>query len=202
MKKYFPVDKIDADPIKEFKSWYALAEKQGQVDVDAMILASATKEGKPSARTVLYKGLKDESFLFYTNYESQKGLELIKNPCAALVFYWAMIYRQIRVEGLVHKLTTDESEKYFHSRPRGSQIAAWASHQSQKIKNFEELHKKYTELEQKFDGKEIPLPPYWGGFALEAESIEFWLGQDHRLHHRYLFSKIDSSKWEIEFLSP
>ena len=134
-----------------------MAEKQGQVDLNAMTLATATKEGKPSARTVLYKGLKNESFLFYTNYESQKGSELISNPQGALVFYWAMIYRQIRVEGAVHKLSSVESERYFHSRERGSQIAAWASHQSQKLrvltsftKNTWSLNRNLTEKKFRF----------------------------------------------------
>jgi pyridoxamine 5'-phosphate oxidase len=201
-KKYFPVTDVDPDPFKEFKKWLALAASYGDHDVEAMTLATSTPEGKPSARVVLFKGIKNEGILFYTNYESQKSSELATNPHGALVFYWSHIYRQIRMQGSVEKLSRLESEDYFRTRPRGSQIAAWSSHQSATISSFSELRKKYQEIEAQFDGKEVPCPPFWGGFRLVPDRIEFWLGQEHRMHHRFLYLASKSKNWTQQFLSP
>ena len=201
-KKHIPLTSVDPDPIKEFKKWIALAEDHKNPDADAMTLATTTPDGKPSARMVLLKGIKNSNFLFYTNYESRKALELNSNPYASLVFFWPLIYRQVRLEGLVSKLTRLESEDYFRTRPRESQIAAWASHQSGKISSLGDLKKTFDEHTKKFEGKEIPCPPFWGGFKLAPKEIEFWLGQEHRMHHRFLYSKDQSGDWKQTFLNP
>ncbi len=201
-KKHFPLNDIDPDPFKEFKKWLALAESYGNHDVEAMTLATATPDGKPSARMVLFKGIREESLLFYTNYESRKSLELNSNPFASVVFYWPFIYRQIRMEGEVEKLTRLESEDYFRTRPRESQIAAWASHQSAHINSLTDLKKSFSEIEKKYEDKEVPCPPFWGGFRLKPVNIEFWLGQEHRMHHRFLFYLTKSKKWTQTILSP
>ena len=201
-KKHFPITDIDPDPFKEFKKWLALAASYGNHDVEAMTLATCTPEGKPSARMVLFKGIKEKGLLFYTNYESHKSLELNSNPYGALVFYWPFIYRQIRMEGAVEKITRIESEDYFRTRPRESQIAAWASKQSGIISSLSELKKKYSDAEKKFEGKEVTCPPFWGGFRLTPEKIEFWLGQEHRMHHRFLYTSSKSKNWTQTFLSP
>jgi pyridoxamine 5'-phosphate oxidase len=201
-KKYFPVTDIDPDPFKEFKKWLALAGSYGNHDVEAMTLATCTSEGKPSARMVLFKGLKNDGIVFYTNYESHKALELNSNPFGAIVFYWPYIYRQVRMEGAIEKVSRLDSEHYFRTRPRESQIAAWASHQSANISSFAELKKKYADTEKKFENKEVTCPPFWGGFRLIPEKVEFWLGQEHRMHHRYLFTASKSRNWTQTFLSP
>jgi pyridoxamine 5'-phosphate oxidase len=167
-----------------------------------MTLATSTPEGKPSARMVLFKGIKNGNFLFYTNYDSRKALELNSNPYAALVFFWPLIYRQVRLEGIVSKLTRIESEDYFRTRPRESQIAAWASHQSGKVASLSDLKKSYDDAVKKFEDKEVPCPPFWGGFKLAPKEIEFWLGQEHRMHHRFHFSKNEHGDWKQTFLNP
>jgi pyridoxamine 5'-phosphate oxidase len=201
-KKHFPLTSMDPDPFKEFKKWIALAESQNNMDVEAMTLATVSKEGVPSARMVLFKGLRDNGFLFYSNYESKKGKELETNPNASLVFYWPGIYRQIRIDGKVKRLTRLESEDYFRTRPRESQIAAWASEQSREVKSFKDLDKKFDTYNEKFEGQDVPCPPFWGGFRLEASEMEFWLGQKHRMHHRYLYTLTAPEKWTQKLLSP
>ena len=195
---------LDANPIAQFNKWFAQAETalgKNQLDANAMTLATADKNGKPSARTVLLKNLDERGFVFFTNFGSRKGRELTDNPNAALTFFWAELERQVCVTGSVTKLPAAESEKYFQSRPRSSQIGAWASNQSAPVPNREFLEQEWHELEQKFPDA-IPLPPNWGGFILSPERIEFWQGRPSRLHDRFSYSKQAGGSWKIERLAP
>jgi pyridoxamine 5'-phosphate oxidase len=195
---------LDANPITQFNSWFAqattaLAEKE--LDVNAATLATADKNGKPSARIILLKGMDDRGFIFFTNYDSRKGRELAENPNASLVFYWADLERQVCVAGPVEKISPAESEKYFKSRPRGSQLAARASNQSDVIADRAALEKKWDKMSAKFPG-EIPLPSNWGGFVLKPERIEFWQGRANRLHDRFQYTKQPDNAWKLERLAP
>jgi pyridoxamine 5'-phosphate oxidase len=191
---------LDPDPFAQFARWYACA-RRGCFLPSAMTLATATPDGSPSARMMLLKGHGPGGFVFYTNYESRKGGELDANPRAALILHWSELHRQVRVEGALARLTAAESAKYFHHRPRGSQIGAWASHQSRPAANREELEAKYRAYEGKYRGQEIPLPPYWGGFRLVPQSIEFWQGRIHRLHDRFVYTR-DGDRWTVRRLCP
>jgi pyridoxamine 5'-phosphate oxidase len=182
------------------KLWSAICNHR-PADTNAMTLATVDKNGKPSSRTVLLKSVDERGFIFFTNYDSRKGRELSENPNAALTFFWSELERQICVAGMVSKLPAGESEKYFKSRPRGSQIGAWASKQSSAVPDREFLEKEWRELEKKFPG-EIPLPPNWGGFILKPERIEFWQGRPSRLHDRFQYSRQADGSWRIERLSP
>jgi pyridoxamine 5'-phosphate oxidase len=196
---------LNANPIAQFQSWFDDAKSALEkkfLDVNAMTLATADKNGKPSARIVLLKGLDERGFIFYTNYKSRKGRELSQNPNAALTFFWAELERQVCVAGKIKKLSRAESEKYFQSRPRASQIAAWASGQSSVLKNREALEIKWSELEKKFPGEKIPLPPNWGGLVLRPERIEFWQGRPSRLHDRFQYSRQKNNSWKLERLAP
>jgi pyridoxamine 5'-phosphate oxidase len=195
---------LDANPIAQFQKWFGQAAKVltlKEIDVNAATLATADKNGRPSARTILLKGVDERGFIFFTNYESRKGRELAENPNASLVFFWQQLERQICVAGLVEKVSREESEKYFKSRPRGSQLAAWASNQSNVVKDRETLEVKWSEMEKKFPN-EIPLPPNWGGYVLKPERIEFWQGRPSRLHDRFNYSRQTDGSWKIERLSP
>lgn len=183
-----------------FKLWSAICNHR-PADINAMTLATVDKNGKPSSRTVLLKTVDERGFIFFTNYDSRKGRELMENPNAALTFFWSELERQVCVAGSVTKLPAAESEKYFKSRPRGSQIGAWASNQSEAVSDRATLEKKWQELEKKFPG-EIPLPPHWGGFVLKPERIEFWQGRPSRLHDRFNYSRQADGSWKIERLSP
>jgi pyridoxamine 5'-phosphate oxidase len=156
-----------------------------------MALGTATPDGKPSVRLVLLKGYDERGFVFFTNYESRKAAELEANPEATLVFHWAILQRQVRLEGTARKISSDESEAYFHSRPRGSQIGAWASSQSRPLPTREELEQRVKKYEAEFKGREVPLPPFWGGYRLESRSMEFWQGRASRLHDRIKFVRSD-----------
>jgi pyridoxamine 5'-phosphate oxidase len=196
---------LNANPIAQFQSWFEDAKSALEkkfLDVNAMTLATADKNGKPSARIVLLKGLDERGFIFYTNCKSRKGRELSQNPNAALTFFWAELERQVCVAGKIKKLSRAESEKYFQSRPRASQIAAWASGQSSVLKNREALEIKWSELEKKFPGEKIPLPPNWGGLVLRPERIEFWQGRPSRLHDRFQYSRQKNNSWKLERLAP
>jgi pyridoxamine 5'-phosphate oxidase len=196
---------LNANPIAQFQSWFDDAKSALEkkfLDVNAMTLATADKNGKPSARIVLLKGLDERGFIFYTNYKSRKGRELSQNPNAALTFFWAELERQVCVAGKMKKLSRAESEKYFQSRPRASQIAAWASGQSSVLKNRDALEIKWSELEKKFPGEKIPLPPNWGGLVLRPERIEFWQGRPSRLHDRFQYSRQKNNSWKLERLAP
>jgi pyridoxamine 5'-phosphate oxidase len=172
------------------------------MDVNAMMLATADKEGRPSARVVLLKGVDERGFVFHTNYDSRKSRELAENPQAALVFYWSDQERQVCVAGEVSKLPAAESDAYFKTRPRGSQFGAWVSNQSSVIPDRAALEKKWQELEAKFAGKEVPRPANWGGYVLRPNRIEFWQGRPNRLHDRFRYTKRGDGTWEIERLSP
>ncbi len=193
---------IDSDPIEQFKTWFGQARDADLIEPNAMTIATATPEGKPTARIVLLKGVSDRGFVFYTNYESQKGQQLIANPYAALVFLWDKLERQVRIEGEVEKLSTSESAEYFHSRPKGSQLGAIASDQSRVIPNREILEQRLTELQEKYAEKTVPLPEHWGGFRVVPNRIEFWQGRPSRLHDRLVYDLQDDGSWQINRLSP
>ena len=183
-----------------YKLWGAICNHR-PADVNAMTLATVDKNGKPSSRTVLLKSVDERGFIFFTNYDSRKGRELTENPNAALTFFWSDLERQVCVAGTVTKLPVAESEKYFNRRPRGSQIGAWASNQSETVPDRAALEKKWRELEQKFPDA-VPLPPHWGGFILSPERVEFWKGRPSRLHDRFNYSRKADGSWRIERLSP
>lgn len=189
------------DPFRQFEKWFQEAEAAKLVEPNAMTLATATKDGRPSARTVLLKGVDGRGFVFYTNYESRKGRELAENPRASLVFPWIALERQVVVEGSLTKLTREESAAYFHSRPRASQLGAWVSQQSSIITGRAVLEDAMKALEKKHAGAEIPLPPAWGGYRLAPESVEFWQGRRSRLHDRLRYRR-EAGAWIVERLAP
>jgi pyridoxamine 5'-phosphate oxidase len=192
---------VDRNPLKLFQRWLDEAIAAGIHLAEAMTLATATPEGKPSARLVLLKGLTEQGFVFYTNYNSMKSRELDANPQAALVFYWPLLERQVRVEGTVKRTDADESDAYFKTRPRESQIGALASPQSEVIPSREALQQRADELEKLYEGREVERPAYWGGYRLFPERIEFWKGRPGRLHDRILYERQDGS-WSIKRLAP
>lgn len=194
---------VAADALEQFQRWLAEAAAADPDDYTSMILATADRQGRPSARTVLLKGCDERGFVFYTNYDSRKGRELQENPRAALVFYWAVLDRQIRIEGRVEKTSREESEAYFRSRPVGSRIGAWASRQSAVIAGRGELEQATRDLVERF-GDDVPLPDTWGGYRVVPEAMEFWQGRLDRLHDRLVYRRLaaDVGGWTIERLSP
>jgi pyridoxamine 5'-phosphate oxidase len=192
---------FDPDPIRQFNRWYADAARSGMKLPNAMTLASATRDGTPSARMVLFQGISGGGFLFFTNYRSRKAAAIAANPRAVLVFHWPRLQRQVVVEGIVRKTTRRESDRYFRSRPRGSRLAAWASPQSTEIPDRAFLDVRVDTLRRRYAGKEIPRPPFWGGFRLLPRRIEFWHGQPYRLHDRHCYTK-NGRKWEVARLAP
>ncbi len=194
---------LDLDPIKQFQVWFQQALDADVIEPNAMTLATATPEGRPTARIVLLKGVSEAGFVFYTNYESQKGQQLINNPYAALVFLWQKLERQVRIEGKVEQLSTTESAEYFHSRPQGSQLGAWASDQSRIISSREVLEQKLADLKQQYsDDTTVPLPEHWGGFRVIPHRIEFWQGRPSRLHDRLVYDLQGDGSWMINRLAP
>ena len=216
---------LDPDPIAQFRRWFdqlAGTRRSGKVrslcikvykklfliaggepmDLTAMTLATVDAEGQPSARVVLLKGVDERGFVFFTNYESRKGQELAGHPQAALVFYWGEHVRQVCVTGAVTKLTEAESDAYFKTRPRGSQLEAWASQQSSVVADRAALEARWREMEARFAGKDVPRPPFWGGFRLAPARIEFWQGRPNRLHDRFRYTRQPDKTWRIERLSP
>jgi pyridoxamine 5'-phosphate oxidase len=216
---------LESDPIAQFNRWFEQAtgaRASGRIrklivtiykslltffgaetpDLNAMTLATANKEGRPSARIVLLKGVDDRGFIFFTNYDSRKGHELTENPRGALVFYWADLERQVCIAGDVTKLPDVESEAYFKSRPRGSRIGAWASKQSEVVADRAELEQKWQQLEVRYPGEQVPKPPFWGGYILSPTRIEFWQGRPNRLHDRFRYTRQPDKTWLIERLSP
>lgn len=192
---------VAKSPITQFEKWFADAIEAQIYEPNVMTLATADKSGRPNARIVLLKGVDEQGFSFYTNYLSQKGKEIKKNPFACLVFFWAELERQVRIEGKIEKLDKETSEQYFHSRPTGSQIGAIASPQSQVIDDRESLEARVQELTQQYEGKQIPKPAHWGGYIVKPTSIEFWQGRPSRLHDRIKFTLVNGS-WKIERLAP
>jgi pyridoxamine 5'-phosphate oxidase len=183
-----------------YQLWRAFGNHR-PADVNAMTLATVDRDGRPSTRTVLLKSVDERGFVFFTNYDSRRGRELAENPNAALTFFWSELERQVCVAGTVAKLPAAESAAYFQSRPRGSQLAAWASNQSSVIPNRAALEAKWRELEKKFPS-DIPLPPNWGGYVLRPERIEFWQGRASRLHDRFSYARQPDGAWQIERLAP
>ena len=192
---------VTDDPIVMCREWIEDARQAGIFLPERVNLATATKDGIPSARMMLHKGVDDRGFVFYTNYESRKGRELAENPRAALTFHWSVLERQIRVEGSVEKLSKEESEVYFGTRPRGSRIGAWASNQSAPVASREELERRFREYDKQYPGKDVPLPPFWGGWRLKPERIEFWQGRLNRLHDRLCYER-QGDGWKITRLYP
>jgi pyridoxamine 5'-phosphate oxidase len=193
---------VSGDPFAQFAKWFAEAQAAGILEPNAMTLATADAGGAPSARTMLLKEVGGGAFVFYTNYLGRKGRELGSNPRAAMVFFWGLLERQVRIEGRVEKNSRAESEKYFHARPRESQIGAWASEQSQAIDSREELERRDAEIEAKFAGKPVPLPDSWGGYRLIPSTLEFWQGRPGRLHDRIVYLRQADDSWQIRRLQP
>jgi len=192
---------VDSDPIQQFKKWFSDALAAQLYEPNVMTLATADPFGKPSARIVLLKGFDENGFVFYTNYESHKAQDLVGNPQAALVFFWAELQRQVRIEGVVSKVDAQTSTDYFHSRPVGSQIGALASPQSSVLKDRFLLEEKVNQLTAEYEGKEVPRPLHWGGYVVEPTHIEFWQGRSSRLHDRIVYDLTEGS-WIINRLAP
>ena len=190
------------DPFTQFGKWYEEAINSVPKLPNAMTLATATRDGRVSARMVLLKDFDYRGFVFYTNYESRKCRELEENPFASLVFYWAELDRQVRITGRVDRVTREESREYFKTRQRESQIAAWASEQSAVIESRAALEKKFDEHTARNEGREVPLPPFWGGYRMDAEEMEFWQSRPGRLHDRFRYRRQADGDWIIERLSP
>lgn len=192
---------LDPDPLLQFGKWMAEAIAADLLEPTAMTLATADADGQVSARMVLLKGHGPEGFRFYTNYASRKAQDLAANPQAALVFYWDRLERQVRVEGAVEKLSREAAEAYFRSRPRGSQLGAWASPQSSPLRDREELVARETEARARFDGREVPLPDHWGGYRLVPRALELWQGRPDRLHDRFRYT-LEGAGWRLVRLAP
>lgn len=193
---------VAADPLEQFRRWFGEAEAVELREPNAMTLATADGSGLPSARIVLLKGVDETGFLFFTDDRSRKGCDLLANPHAALVFHWAELERQVRVAGRAERLSDTVSAAYFHTRPRGSQLGAWASHQGARLTDRAALEARLVEVTARYDGVEVPLPPYWGGFRIVPREIEFWQGRPDRLHDRLLYSRTPDGAWQRARLSP
>lgn len=193
---------VDKNPFVEFEKWMDAAIKSEVGEPTAMNLATATADGKPSSRIVLLKEVNSRGFVFYTNYQSQKGLEIENNPFGCLNFYWVPLERQIRIEGVIDKVSAEESDAYFKTRPRGSQLGAWTSPQSQRIANREILINRNKEIEERFKDQEVPRPAQWGGYILVPNLLEFWQGRESRLHDRIQYRLLEGDKWEINRIAP
>ena len=193
---------VSNDPFQQFSDWWQHAIESEIDEVNAMTLATASLEGVPSARIVLLKGYDTNGFVFYTNYESAKGQELAENPRASLLFFWKELERQVRITGLVEKVSAAENDEYFLSRPTGSQIGAWASPQSHVIENRSWLENKVKELEAKFSSEQLTRPAHWGGYRVKPVIVEFWQGRSSRLHDRIQYTLQENNSWKIERLAP
>jgi pyridoxamine 5'-phosphate oxidase len=194
---------VNPNPILQFEKWFADAHSAGIREPNAMTLATATPEGIPSARVVLFKEVSEHGFVCFTNYDSRKGHELAQNPRAALVFFWAELARQVRVEGTTSRISREQSETYFASRPKGHRLGAWASRQSSVVESRTILEARLRGLDERYrDTEEVPMPEYWGGISIEPVRIEFWQGRPNRLHDRLCYSRHADSSWHLERLAP
>lgn len=191
-----------ANPFDQFRRWWEDAVSAQLREPNAMTLATLTPDGHPDARIVLLKGFDEQGFIFYTNYDSAKGQQLQQNPVAALVFWWAELERQIRIRGTIERVSAQVSDDYFHSRPLGSQLGAWASPQSQVIENREVLEERLNRFQNQYEQGNIPRPPHWGGFRVIPKSMEFWQGRPNRLHDRLHYLLLDNGQWKRERLAP
>jgi pyridoxamine 5'-phosphate oxidase len=198
------LSKADAhpNPFEQFKIWFEQALAAQLLEPNAMTIATATPDGKPDARIVLLKDYDQRGFVFFTNYQSHKGQQLGENHWCAIAFWWAELERQVRIVGLVEKVSDVESDQYFHSRPKGSQLGAWASNQSQVIESRKVLEQRLQKLQEEYENQEVPRPPHWGGFRLIPDQIEFWQGRPSRLHDRLLYRRGQDGSWVIQRLSP
>lgn len=192
-----------ADPIEQFKDWLVAAEEAEIYEPNAFVLSTVTVENKPSSRTVLLKGVEEDSFIFFTNFESRKGQAISSNPFVSAVFGWYPIYRQVLIEGRVERISDEASEKYFHSRPHESQVAAWSSKQSHPIESREKLDKQFAEALARFEDQIVPKPNFWGGYRIVPSRIEFWKGRSNRMHDRIAFVRDEGSEnWQAQRLQP
>ena len=193
---------LDPNPVRQFANWFTAAIEASIRDVNAMSLATAGRDARPSVRIVLLKSFDQDGFVFFTNYESAKGKQLDANPYAALGFYWIELDRQIRISGKVEKTSREESQAYFHSRPVGSQLGAWASRQSEIVDARRVLDARMAEMTERFQNKPVPLPPHWGGYRLKPDMMEFWQGRPNRLHDRFRYTQLADGSWQIDRLAP
>lgn len=200
----FSMDEFDllSNPIDQFNNWFKNALNSKVSEANAMVLSTVSSQNIPSARVVLLKGVQSNGFIFYTNYDSFKGMELAENPNACLTFFWPALEQQIRVTGLVEKIDATVAEAYFHSRPRGSQISALASNQSAKIADRVILVDEVARLEKLYADTTVPKPEFWGGYLLKPTKVEFWQGRSSRLHDRFLYEKLEDDNWQVSRLSP
>lgn len=193
---------LHSDPLMQFQTWYQQAIGSGMAEPNGMCLATATVTGAPSQRTVLMKSYDKNGFIFYTNFESRKAKQMTDNNQVSLIFPWISLHRQVIIEGTAKKISTAESMKYFASRPRGSKLGAWSSHQSEVLSTRSMLEAKLEQMKTKFAQGEIPLPSFWGGYRVKPVRIEFWQGRQHRLHDRFLFTLTEDNSWKAERLAP
>lgn len=200
-KQTLDIKDVNADPVLQFEKWFKEAVNSKVNEPNAMGISTVSIEGKPSSRIVLLRNFDENGFIFYTNYNSKKGTDISKNPHAAVLFFWPELERQVRIEGTLRKQTSEESTRYFNSRPRESKLGAWTSEQSKPITDRSVLDKAYEENSKKFPDDEIPRPEYWGGYVLKPTSVEFWQGRASRLHDRILYTQ-EKENWKIERLSP
>lgn len=195
-------ENLATDPRQQLQLWLDEAIAVEHTEPNAMTLATAGADGRPHARVVLLKGLEEGGLVFYTNYQSAKGREMAENPWVSVLFFWPLLERQVRVEGKVQQLPSELSDAYFASRPRVSQLGAWASPQSEEVSAYEVLEQRFREVEERFKGRPVPRPPHWGGYLLVPDSYEFWQGRPGRLHQRYRYVSSEGSDWRREVLAP